>query len=64
MQEKRTTNTQELSAQNDRIEKLIANVLNNGNCGGYSKLKQIVKENVIVIILENNKKLIWVSFAV
>jgi hypothetical protein len=51
---------QELTAQKDRIEKLIANILNNDN-KGYSKLKQIVKENVKAVLSEN-KKLISVSF--
>jgi uncharacterized protein (DUF3084 family) len=36
---------QELTDKKDRLEKLIANVLNSDN-EGYSKLKQIVKEYV------------------
>ncbi len=50
---------QELTAQKDRIEKWIANILNGE---GYSKLKTIVKEN-IRDILSDNKKLISISFA-
>ncbi len=49
---------QELTAQKDRLEKLIANILNGE---GYSKLNQIAKENVKVVLLEN-KKLISISF--
>jgi hypothetical protein len=49
---------QELIAQKDRIERLIANILNGE---GYSNLKQVVKENVKAI-LSDNKKLISVSF--
>jgi hypothetical protein len=49
---------QELIAQKDRIEKLIANILNGE---GYSKLHQIVKENVKAVLSEN-KKLISISF--
>jgi hypothetical protein len=49
---------QELIAEKYRIEKLIANVLNGE---GYSKLNQIVKENVKVV-LSDNKKLILISF--
>jgi hypothetical protein len=51
---------QELADKKDRIEKLIANILNGE---GYSKIKQIVKENVKAGLAEN-KKLISVSFAV
>src|SRR5215213_4737984 len=43
---------QELTDKKDRIEKLIANTLNGE---GYSKLKQIVKENVKVVLSENRK---------
>ncbi|HEX5904668.1 MAG TPA: hypothetical protein VFY50_01330 [Candidatus Nitrosocosmicus sp.] len=50
---------QELTAQKDRIERLITNVLNEE---GYSKLEHITKENVKAI-LSDNKKLISVSFA-
>jgi hypothetical protein len=50
---------QELIAQKDRIEKLIANILNEE---GYSTLKQIVKENVKAAVSEN-KKLIPIAFA-
>jgi hypothetical protein len=49
---------QELIEQKDRIEKLIANILNGE---GYSKLNQIVKENVKAV-LSDNKMLISVSF--
>jgi hypothetical protein len=49
---------QELNAKKHRLEKLIANILNGK---GYSKLKQIVKENVKAAVLEN-RKLISVSF--
>jgi hypothetical protein len=50
---------QELTAQKDRLEKLIANILNGE---GYSKLNQIVKENVKAI-LSDNKILISTAFA-
>ena len=50
---------QELTAQKERIEKVITNVLNRE---GYLKFKQIVKENVKVVLSEN-KKLISISFA-
>jgi len=49
---------QELSDKKDRIEKLIANILNGED---YSKLMQIVKENVKVVLSEN-KKLISILF--
>jgi DNA-binding CsgD family transcriptional regulator len=49
---------QELVAQKDKIEKLIANIVNGE---GYSKLKQIVKENVKVVLSEN-KQVISLSF--
>jgi hypothetical protein len=49
---------QELTDKKDRLEKLIANILNGE---GYSKLKQIIKENVKVVLSEN-KKLISISF--
>jgi hypothetical protein len=48
---------QELTAEKDRIEKLIANT---SNGEGYLKLRQIVKENVKAV-LTDNKKLISVS---
>ena len=51
----------ELIDKKDRIEKLIANILNNDN-EGYSKLKQVVKENVKAALSEN-KQLISVSLA-
>jgi hypothetical protein len=52
---------QELTDKKDRIEKLIANILNNDDeC--YSKLKHIIKKNVKAALSEN-KKLISVSFA-
>jgi hypothetical protein len=50
---------EELTAQKDRLEKMIANILNGED---YSKLKAIVKENVKAV-LSDNKKLILVSFA-
>jgi hypothetical protein len=50
---------QELTEQKDRIEKLIANILNGE---GYSKLNQIVKENVKAV-LSDNKMLISTAFA-
>src|SRR5215212_4034065 len=49
---------QEITAQKDRLEKLIANIVNGE---GYSKLMQIIKENVNAILSEN-KKLISISF--
>ncbi|HEX5892348.1 MAG TPA: hypothetical protein VFY41_05755 [Nitrososphaeraceae archaeon] len=50
---------QELTAQKNRLEKLIANILNGE---GYSKLKHVIKENVQAA-LSDNKKLILLSFA-
>jgi hypothetical protein len=50
---------QELSDKKDRIEKLIVNILNGE---GYSKLKQIVKENGKAVLSEK-RVLISVSFA-
>jgi hypothetical protein len=52
---------QELAAKKDRIEKLIAAILSDDN-EDYAKLKQIIKENVKVMLSEN-KKLISISFA-
>ncbi len=49
---------QELADKKDRLEKLIANILNGED---YSKVKQIAKENVKVVLSEN-KKLISISF--
>ena len=49
-----------LICQKDRLEKLIANIL---NWEGYSKLEQTVKENVKAVLAEN-KQLISVSFLV
>jgi hypothetical protein len=49
---------QELIAQKNRLEKLIANILTGE---GYSKLKAITKENVKVVLSEN-KRLISISF--
>ncbi len=49
---------QELTAQKNRLERLIANILNGE---GYSKLTQIVRENVEAV-LANNKQLISISF--
>jgi DNA-binding CsgD family transcriptional regulator len=51
---------QELIAQKDKIEKLIAKVLNNDE--GYSKLQQFVKDNTRAA-LSNNKILISTAFA-
>ena len=50
---------QELTAQKDLLEKLIANILNGE---GYSKLKQVAKENVKAV-LSGNKILISTAFA-
>jgi hypothetical protein len=49
---------QELTAQKDRIEKFIANI---SNGEGYSKLKQIAKENVKAV-LSDNKILLSAAF--
>jgi len=49
---------QGLSDKKDKLEKLIANILNGE---GYSMIKQIAGENVKVVLSEN-KKLISVSF--
>jgi hypothetical protein len=49
---------QGLTDKKKRIEKLIANILNGE---GYSMIKQIVKENIKVVLSEN-KKLISISF--
>jgi DNA-binding TFAR19-related protein (PDSD5 family) len=43
---------QELTAEKDRIEKLIANILNGE---GYSRLYRIVKENVKAVSSDNTK---------
>jgi transposase len=52
---------QELTDKKDRIEKLIANILNNDDeC--YSKLKHIIKENVKAVLAEK-RVLISISFA-
>ncbi len=48
----------ELTDKKDRIEKLIANILNGE---GYSKFAQIVRENVKAV-LANNKQLISILF--
>jgi hypothetical protein len=50
---------QELSDKKDRLEKLIANILNGE---GYSKLKAIVKENVKAV-LSDNKIFLSAAFA-
>jgi ElaB/YqjD/DUF883 family membrane-anchored ribosome-binding protein len=50
---------QEFNALKDRLERLIANTLNEA----YSKLNQIAKESVKAVLSEN-KKLISVSFTV
>jgi hypothetical protein len=49
---------QGLTHKKDKLEKLIANILNGQ---GYLKLKQIVKENVKAV-LSDNKILISISF--
>ena len=49
---------QELTDKKDRIQKLIANILNGE---GYSKVKQVVKESVKTV-LSDNKKLISIAF--
>jgi hypothetical protein len=41
---------QELIDQKNRIERLIANVLNGE---GYSKVKQVAKENVKAVLADN-----------
>src|SRR5215213_4953002 len=51
---------QELIAKKERLEKLIANVLNSDN-EGYSKIKQLVKENVKATLSEN-KQVISLAF--
>jgi len=48
---------QELADKKDRIEKMIANILNGED---YSKLKEAIKESVKVVLSEN-KKLISIS---
>jgi hypothetical protein len=53
---------QKLTAEKDRLESLIAYILNNDN-EGYSKLKHIIKENVKAALSEN-RKLISISFVV
>jgi hypothetical protein len=50
---------QELTAKKDRIENLIANILNGED---YAKLRQIVKENVKAVLSEK-RVLISISFA-
>ena len=57
MQEKGTKST--ITAQKDRIEKRITNVLDGDT---YSKIKKIVKENVKAV-LSDNKILISTAFA-
>ena len=57
MQEKGTKST--ITAQKDRIEKWITNVLDGDS---YSKIKKIVKENVKAV-LSDNKILISTAFA-
>ena len=52
---------QELTDKKDRIQKLIANILNNDDeC--YSKLKHIIKKNVKAVLAEK-RVLISISFA-
>ncbi len=51
---------QELIDKKNRIENLIANILNRDN-KGYSKLKHIIKENVKAALSEN-KQVITVAF--
>jgi transposase len=55
---RREQRVQELADKKDRLERLIANILNGE---GYSKLKHIIKENVKVVLSEN-KQLISISF--
>jgi predicted HTH domain antitoxin len=50
---------QELIDKKNRIENLIANIVNNDE--GYSKLKQLVKENVKAALSEN-KQVISIAF--
>jgi septal ring factor EnvC (AmiA/AmiB activator) len=50
---------QELIDQKNRMERLIANILNGE---GYSKVKQVAKENVRAV-LSDNKMLISTAFA-
>jgi DNA-binding CsgD family transcriptional regulator len=57
---RREQRVQELADKKDRLERLIANILNDDE--GYSKLKHIIKENVKVVLSEN-KQLISISFA-
>jgi hypothetical protein len=57
LQENRTKST--ITAQKDRIEKWITNVLDGDS---YSKIKKIVKENVKAV-LSDNKILISTAFA-
>ena len=45
---------QELTIRKDRIEKLIANILNNDN-GVHSKLKHMIKQNVKAVLAEISK---------
>jgi sugar-specific transcriptional regulator TrmB len=53
---------QELIKQKERLEKLIANILNNDdNEEGYSKLKQNVRENVKAVLSEN-KQVVSIAF--
>ena len=51
---------QELIGKKERLEKLIANILNNDN-EVFSKLKHIIKENVKAVLSEN-KQVISISF--
>jgi hypothetical protein len=50
---------QELTAKKDRLEKLIANILNGE---GYSKLNQFIRESVKAV-LSGNKILLSAAFA-
>jgi len=53
---------QELTAQKDRLERLIANILNGE---GYTKINQIAKESVkesVKAILAENRKIISIAF--
>ena len=59
MQKRTQHQIQEFNALKDRLERLIANTLNEA----YSKLNQIAKESVKAVLSEN-KKLISVSFTV
>jgi hypothetical protein len=58
---RREQRVQELADKKDRLQKLIANIMNNDD-EGYSMLKRIVKENVKTV-LSDNRILVSASFA-